>query len=143
MSAPSVQSAVAEPCQLSPPLHQGGEMRVAAHAAVAARGALEIQVRERVRPRCAGRDAVVAEHGLADQVRRTSIADVDARLAEMHRQELRVHIGDMQQRDVAEGGELIELIRRLRVARSRPQRCSRGGGESQEPQEGAPLQTTG
>ena len=115
------------------PLHQRRDMRVAAHPAVAARGGFEIEVREGVRLRAAGRDGVMAKKPLADEMRRMAIADVYVGLAEVDRQELRVHIGDVQQRNVAEGRELIELIRRLRVARSRPQRGSRGGGESQEP----------
>ena len=129
------------------PLHQRRDMRVAAHPAVAARGGFEIEVRERVRLRAGGRDAVMGEEPLADEMRRVALiflyADVYARLAEVDRKELRMHIGDMQQGHVAEGRELIELIGRLRVARSRPQRGARGGGESQEPEEGAPLQTTG
>ena len=115
------------------PLHQRCEVRVAAHAAVAARGGFEFEVCERVRLRAGGRDAVMGEEPLADEMRRVAIADVYARLAEVDRKELRMHIGDVQQGHVAEGRELIELIGRLRVARSRPQRGARGGGESQEP----------
>jgi hypothetical protein len=43
------------------------------------------------------------QESFSDQVRRLAVAYVGARLAEVHRQELRVHVGDVQQRDVAEG----------------------------------------
>jgi hypothetical protein len=42
--------------------------------------------------------------------------EIDARLAEMDRQELGVHIGDVEQGDVAEGRQVIELGGRLRLA---------------------------
>ena len=61
MSWPLVHSAVAEPCQVSPPssssapgrlgaqlLHQRGEVREAADLAVGARGVLEVEVGEGV-----------------------------------------------------------------------------------------------
>ena len=84
-------------------LHQRREMGVAPHAAVAARGGFEIEVREGVRLCRAWRNPVLSEERFAHHVWRVAIADVDVRLSEMHREELRVHVGDVQQRDVAEG----------------------------------------
>ena len=88
MSAPRVHSAVAEPCQLSPPssssacgragaqpLHQRGEVREAAELAVAPRQRLEVEMRERVRRGAAALEAEVLEQVLADQVR-LSVAEL-------------------------------------------------------------------
>src|SRR5581483_3897066 len=89
MSAPCVQSAVAEPCQLSPPSRSsacGREARVASGFAEALRRRLEIQMREGVRRGAAGCDAVVLEQRFAHQMRRAAVAEVDARLAEVQRQ---------------------------------------------------------
>ena len=121
----------------SQPLDQRGEMRVAAHPPVAARRAFEIQMGEGVRPGGARGDAVVREQRFAHQVRRASIADVDARLAEMHWQELRMHVGDVHQRNVAEGGELVQLVGGPGLRKA--QACGAHAGEGHRPHEFAPM----
>src|SRR5687767_3459916 len=63
-----------------------------------------------------------------------------ARLTEIGRQELRVDVGNVQQRNVAEGRDPIQLVGRLRLARSRPQACSRRGGEGEKLEKFAALQ---
>ncbi len=81
-------------------------MRKAAEAAVGARCLREIEIGERVRISRAGRNAEAAQQEFADEVRRLPVrradAEVDARLAEMNRQELRMGIGVVQQADIAE-----------------------------------------
>ena len=66
----------------------------------------EVEVGERVRVARAGRDAEMLEQVLADEMRRLAPrgadAEVDVRLAEVDRQELRVAVGEVQQADVAE-----------------------------------------
>ena len=47
-------------------------------------------------------------------------ADVGARLAEVHRQQLRVAVGEVQQRDVAEAREVVDRL----VARRRAKRAA-------------------
>ena len=62
--------------------------------------ALEIEMRERMRVARARSDAEMSEQRLADEMRRLAArrpdAEVDARLAEICRQELRVAVGEMQ-----------------------------------------------
>jgi len=91
-----------------------------------ARCALEIEVSERVRRGAAFGDAEMAQECFADQMRHAGegLADpeVDARLAEIHRKKLRVRVGDVQQGYVAERGQFVELVGRLRVARGGTQR---------------------
>ncbi len=94
-------------------------MREAAHLAVAPRECLE--VREGVR---------VGERA----VRRHAVAPLE-RLAEVHRQELRVRVGDVQQRDVAERRHVVQLGGGLREARARAQRGARQGGDAKQLQE--------
>src|SRR3989442_6068859 len=59
---------------------------------------------------------------------------IHARLAEIHRQQLPVDIGEMQQRDIAERRYVVELGRGLRLARPRPQAGARRGGQGEEPE---------
>jgi len=65
---------------------------------------------------------------------------IHARLAEIHRQELRMDVGDMQERDVAEGRCFVEPLGRLGVARGRPECGARRGGEGEQLDEFAPAQ---
>src|SRR5690242_2231300 len=58
----------------------------------------------------------------------------------MHWQELPVHVGDMQERDVAEGRRVVELSGRLRVALPRTQAGARRGGERKQAEEAAAAQ---
>jgi hypothetical protein len=120
MSAPRVHSAVAEPCQL--------------------RQHLEIQVGEGVRLRASRLDPVLLQKIDADQVRRLAVADVDARLAEIHRQELRMHVGDVQQAHIAEARHFVQLVCRAQGRDAGTQRAAGGGGESEEAEKLPALQ---
>src|SRR6266581_1557324 len=106
MSCPRVHSEVAEPCQVSPP----SSTRL---------------------------DSVLLEQGFADQVRgpvhALPDAEIDARLAEMSRQQLRVAVGEVQQRYVSKNREVVERLFVLLWARSerKPGR-GRGGERLQE-----------
>jgi hypothetical protein len=90
--------------------------------AVAARGALEIQVRAGVREPAARRDPEMLEQRLAREVRRPAAglvhADVHVGLAEIRRQELRVAIGEVEQGNVAPAArKIVDSARALRAAR--------------------------
>jgi hypothetical protein len=120
-------------------LDQRGEVRVAADLAVAVRGALEIEIGEGMR-RCAARgDAEMFQERLAHQVRRAALgrahAEIHARLAEIDGPELRVRVGHVQERYVAERRHLVELVGGLRRARAGTQARARRRGEAQQPEE--------
>ena len=65
---------------------------------------------------------------------------IHARLAEIHRQQLSVDIGEMQQRDIAERRHVVELGSGLRLARRGPQAGARRGGQGEEPEKFATPQ---
>ena len=69
-----------------------------------------------------------------------SSPEIHARLAEIHRQQLPVDIGEMQEGNVAERRHVVELGSGLRLARSRPQAGARGGGQGEKPEKFATLQ---
>src|SRR3712207_1164877 len=94
-------------------LHERREVRVAAELAVARREPLEIEVGERIRGAACPRDAVALQEGLAHEMRGLAPADVDARLAEVHRQKLPVYVRDVKKRKVAERGDMVERVCRL------------------------------
>jgi len=100
-------------------------MRVAADLAVAASGGGEIQVSIGVRSAAAGGNAEMPEQCLADHVRWRSGAaagtQVDAGLAVVDRQELRVRVRHVQERQLAVGRNFVELVGSLSVARPRAQ----------------------
>ena len=81
-----------------------------------------------------GRDAEVLQQVFANQMRGlpagAADAEVDARLAEVDRQQLRVAVGEMQQVHVAEARQVVHALRRRRgrqhVAR-RDRHAGRGG----------------
>ena len=77
------------------------------------------------------------EQRLADQMRRavraSRHAEIDVRLAEMDREQLSVAVGEMQQRDVAETGQIVK--RRSLRRGARIQRESGRGGGSERLQE--------
>ena len=116
---------------------QRREVREAAGLAVGARGFLEVEIGERVRLARSRRDAEMLQQRLADQVRRLALggaeAEVDVRLAEVHRQQLRVAVGEVQQARVAERLDaVVELRAQLEVegvgaADGKP--GHRGGGD--------------
>src|SRR3990172_5654295 len=111
MSAPLVQSDVAEPCQVSPPSSSSACGREArrrftsvarcAKPPTLPRRRFEIEVGEGVRGGAARRDPEALEQRLADQVRRPTcgLADpeVDARLPKMDRPEEGVRGGGGQE----------------------------------------------
>ncbi len=74
-------------------------------------GLFEVEIGEGMCIRAAGGYRKLLEQVLANQMGwlsdRRADADVDARFAEIDGQELRVAIGEVQQRDVAEGRQLI------------------------------------
>jgi len=121
-------------------------MREAADSSIAARGTLEIEERESVRAGAVRRDAEVLEQRIADEVRRPAGgrpgSDVYAWLAEIGWQKLRVDVGEVQQRNVAEWRHVVEFGAGLGIARSGAQRRARGGGEGEEAEEFPPLQFT-
>ena len=114
-------------------------MCVAPEPAVAMGQRGEIQMCKGVGACAAAWDRKMLKHSGAYQVGRPAPrlpgAEVDARLAEMDRQELRVDISDVQQRKVAESRNIVELGSALRVARARSQRRARRSGEREEPEE--------
>src|SRR2546425_7538867 len=74
------------------------------------------------------------------QVRSLSGPKIHARLAEIHRQQLPVDIGEMQEGNVAERRHVVEPGGGLRSARRGPQPGVRRGGQGQEPEKFATLQ---
>ncbi len=124
-------------------LDQGRDMREAAQLAVAARRGLVVEAGEGVRQPAAARHAEMLQERLSDQVRRLARRgahpDIEARLAEIGRQQLRMRVGDVQQRNVAEGRQLVELVGGLGRAGARAQARARGGGEGEQAQEFASL----
>ena len=118
-------------------------MGEAADLAVAARGLLEVEVRERMRRRRARPHAHALEQRLAHQVRQLSLhrphAEVHARLAEVDRPQLRVRVGHVQQRQVAERGDFVERVGSLCLARAGAQAGTRGRGEREEAKEFSSL----
>ena len=89
-------------------------MRKSAHAAIAVSCLLVIEEREGVGGATARFDPEVLEECAADQMRRLrqhrADADIDARLAEEDRQELRVRIGEVQHADVAEAADVVKVV---------------------------------
>ena len=112
-------------------------MREAAHPAVAACRFGEVEMGAGMRERCSRRYAEILEQRFADEVRRSPArladADVQVGLAEVHRQELRVAIREVQERDFAgRVGQAIEGFRAVGgEAFPRVQRESRGDGDRQ------------
>src|SRR5207237_10419346 len=99
------------------------------------------EMREGVSLARAGLDAVRLEERFAHEVRRppggSGDSQVRARLAEMHRQELRVAIGHVQQARVAETRNVVELFA-LRTRRAYRPPCRARDREGL--QELAPVQ---
>src|SRR3569623_3581805 len=103
-------------------------MREAAHLAVAVRRALEIEKRECIGFRRARLHPEFFEEMLADQMRRAPLhrtdANIDARLTEEHRAQLRVRIRHMKDTRIARRLEVIER-RTGRAAGTRQRQDSR------------------
>ena len=127
MSWPLVQSAVAEPCQVSPPSSSSvrpGRLARSFFTSVARCAKpptlpywradfLEVEVREGMCLDRVRRDLEVLKQRLADDMRRLAArsadADVDVRFAEIGWYQLRVAVGEVQQRDVAERRNLVQV----------------------------------
>jgi hypothetical protein len=114
-------------------LHQRREVGEAAEPAVALRGLGEIEAGIGVSVRRGARHSEVLEESFADEVRRPSVrigdADVHIGLAEMHRQELRVAVGEMEKRDLAaRRRQAVERIGGVGRAAREPDGQPRGGG---------------
>jgi hypothetical protein len=88
------------------------EMREAAELAKSRGGFFEIEKGEGVGVGAVGPDAKPIEKGAADQMRRLSghraDPEIDARFAEIDRQQLRVRVGDVQDTRIAEAFEIID-----------------------------------
>src|SRR5450631_1713517 len=92
-------------------------------------------------------DAEMPEHRFADEMRRATPratdADVDARLAKVGGQKLRVAIGEMQQMDVAERRNQVDRVgRALRARAIRRERHTTGRGGGKNAQKLAPVHCT-
>src|SRR5665213_1640261 len=109
-------------------------MREAAEPAVTVRGFGEIEISKSMgEPRFWG-DAEMLEIRLADQVRRLAghfaDAEIDARLAEVDRRQLRVCIGHVQHARVAERADIVKLVALGRAADTRNDACHRRSREN-------------
>ena len=96
---------------------QGLQVREAAHLAVSAGGGGEIEIAESVCVDAASLDVVGLQQMLAHQVRhaahRSADAQVHVGLAEIDRLQLRVAVGHVHQRHIAEGRQIVIMRRRI------------------------------
>ena len=96
------------------PIDQRLQMGEAAEPAIAMRGFGEVEVSEGVRQPALGRHAEMLEERLAHQMRRLAghgaDAEIDARLAEIDRFELRMRIGHVQHAGMAEAADVVEIV---------------------------------
>src|SRR3979411_3290607 len=101
-------------------------MRKTAELAEACGGFLEIEKGEGVGVGAVGPDAESIEKGAADQMRRLSFhrtdAEIDAGFAKIHRQQLRMGVGHVQDAGIAEAFEIVDACRvgAAREARQAP-----------------------
>ena len=106
------------------PLDDGGNAVEAAHLAVTCRQSGIVIGRQCIGFRRARLDLVELQEIRAGHVRRKAgnlaDADVDGRLAEKDRLELRVNVGDVKQRDVAEFRRAQQIVFVHRLLRRRP-----------------------
>ena len=106
-------------------------MREAAELAEAACGLLELEAGEGIGVRAVGPDAEAVEEGAADQMRRLPChradADIDAGLAEIHRIELRMRVGDVQDARIAEPLDVVDARGSRRRAQAAAGRAMSGG----------------
>ena len=118
-------------------IDRGREPVEPADAAVAQRERGKVLRGQRIGGGRPGRDAEAREKIAAGDVRnraaRLAGAEIDRRLAEMHRKQLRMQVGEMQQRDVADRVETQQLVLREALLREsarpagRHERGGRGG----------------
>ncbi len=94
-------------------------------------GLLEIEKGEGVGVGAVRLDAEAIEKGAADQMRRLALhradAEIDARLAKIHRQQLRMRVGHVQDARIAEAFEIVDaaLSARAREPRQHRRRARR------------------
>ena len=97
------------------PVDQRLQMREAAELAEPRGAFLEIETGEGIGIGAIGLDAEAIEESLADQMRRLALhradAEIDARLAKIHRQQLRMGVGHVQDARVAEAFEIVDALR--------------------------------
>ena len=114
------------------PLDERGQVREAAHAAVAAGGLGKVERGEGVRGARARRNAVTLEQRVPDQMRRLPgplrHTEVDAGLAVFDGQQLRVAVGEVQQVDVAEAWHVIAQRIGVRVGQAQAGGCGNRQG---------------
>ncbi len=119
-------------------------MGEAAYPAILAGELLEVEIRVGIRLARVRLHAVMVEKGLTDQVGRATLhlgePQVDARLAEVDRQQLGVAVGVVHEADVAEGGQLVEVGRRPRAALGRVRRVAPGQAEAGRAGDGQGLE---
>ncbi len=112
------------------------QMREAAELAEPRGGFLEIEKGESVGVGAVRLDAEAVEEGAADQMRRLSLHDadpeIDARLAEIHRQQLRMRVGHVQDARIAEAFEIVDAAVVGARARPRQSRRERGSARKRE-----------
>ena len=126
VAAVEQQRAAAARRAAASPAWRGARSRRACRSARAS--GFEIEMRERVGGAAAGG---------ADAEALLSEARDAVRLAEIHRQELRMHVGDVQERDVAERRRIVELGRGLRRGSPRAARLAPAATASSETPRGS------
>ena len=107
------------------------EMREAAKPAETGGGFFEIETGEGIGVGAVEADAEAIEKGAADQMRRAALhradAEIDAGLAEIHRQQLRMGIGHVQDARIAEAFEIVNAGAIGSAADARQSAGERGG----------------
>ena len=111
-------------------IDQGFQMRKAAELAEAGRGFFEIERGEGIGVGALRLDAESVEKGAADEMRRLSShrakPEIDARLAKIAGQKLRMRIGDVQDARIAEAFEIVDAG--IGAARAARQAAGERGG---------------
>ena len=106
------------------------QMRKAAELAEAASGLFEIDGGEGIGVGTVGPDAEMVEKGAADQMRRPALhladPDIDAGLAEIDRQQLRMRVGQVQDAGIAETFEIVNGGSVGGAGKARPSARQRG-----------------
>jgi hypothetical protein len=114
------------------PVDQCLQMRKTAELAESPGGPLELDTGESISVGAVGADAETVEESSCDQMRRIAphraYAEIDARLAEKHRPQLRVGIGDVQDARIAEALEIVDARIVVGGLRIEPRQAAGQGG---------------